>query len=234
MTQKAKNTLTLLAKIGVAAIILTVVILNYDTLTNLDVRAMVENASSVYAAVGIILGVFFGKSLLFVIPASLIYLSVGMAFSPLTAILVSFAGISIEVMATYILGLFLGGDTVNRLLSKSKNGRKLLEMDVTNKFSVLFVARFTGLPIDFTSLFLGASKCNVLKYYFASVFGIMPRVIVFTLLGDTIYEIIPMELLIKIIICAIPVAALVFVVKYFVDRKKNAGKTEKQAEETDA
>lgn len=222
MTQKTKNTLLLFAKIAVAAVILTVVILNYETLTNLDVRAIVENASSVYAAIGIILGIFFAKSLLFVIPASLIYLSVGMAFSPVTAILVSFAGISIEVMATYLLGLFLGGDTVNKLLSKSKNGQKLLKMDITNKFSVLFVARFTGLPIDFTSLFLGASKCNVLKYYFASVLGIMPRVIVFTLLGDTIYEIIPMDLLIKIIICIIPVVIVVFVVKYFADRKKKA------------
>ena len=220
MTQKTKNALLLAAKVAVAAVILTVVILNYDTLTNLDVRAIVEGASSVYAAIAIILGIFFAKSLLFVIPASLIYLSVGMAFSPLTAILVSFAGISIEVIATYLLGLFLGGDTVNKLLSKSKNGQKLLKMDITNKFSVLFVARFTGLPIDFTSLFLGASKCNIFRYYFASVLGIMPRVIVFTLLGDTVYELIPMDLLIKLIICAIPVVIVVFVVKYFVDRKK--------------
>lgn len=219
MTQKTKNALLLAAKVAVAAVILTVVILNYDTLTNLDVRAIVEGASSVYAAIAIILGIFFAKSLLFVIPASLIYLSVGMAFSPLTAILVSFAGISIEVIATYLLGLFLGGDTVNKLLSKSKNGQKLLKMDITNKFSVLFVARFTGLPIDFTSLFLGASKCNIFRYYFASVLGIMPRVIIFTLLGDTVYELIPMDLLIKLIICAIPIVIVVFVVKYFVDRK---------------
>lgn len=220
MTQKTKNALLLAAKVAVAAVILTVVILNYEKLTNLDVRAIVEGASSVYAAIAIILGIFFAKSLLFVIPASLIYLSVGMAFSPLTAILVSFAGISIEVIATYLLGLFLGGDTVNKLLSKSKNGQKLLKMDITNKFSVLFVARFTGLPIDFTSLFLGASKCNIFRYYFASVLGIMPRVIIFTLLGDTVYELIPMDLLIKLIICAIPIVIVVFVVKYFVDRKK--------------
>lgn len=219
MTQKTKNALLLAAKVAVAAVILTVVILNYEKLTNLDVRAIVEGASSVYAAIAIILGIFFAKSLLFVIPASLIYLSVGMAFSPLTAILVSFAGISIEVIATYLLGLFLGGDTVNKLLSKSKNGQKLLKMDITNKFSVLFVARFTGLPIDFTSLFLGASKCNIFRYYFASVLGIMPRVIIFTLLGDTVYELIPMDLLIKLIICAIPMVIVVFVVKFFVDRK---------------
>lgn len=222
MTQKRKNTLSLLMKIIVAAAILVTIIFNYDTLTNLDVRAMVENASSIYAAIGIVLAVFFGKALLFVIPASLIYISVGMAFNPLIAILVSFAGISIEIMTTYILGLFLGGDTVNKLLSKSKNGKKLLEKDLTNKFSVLFLARFTGLPIDFTGLFLGASKCNVVRYYTASILGIMPRVILFTFLGDTIYDIISMTLLIKIIICVIPIVIIAFVIKHFADKKKKS------------
>lgn len=226
MNEKTKKTLSLVAKILVAAVILTVVILNYDKLKNLDVRAIVENASSIYAAVGVVIAIFFAKSLLFVIPASLIYLSVGMAFTPVQAILISFVGISIEVMTTYALGRFLGGDAVSKLLSKSKSGQKLLEKNVQDKFGVLFLMRFTGLPIDFTSLFLGASKCNILRYYIASMAGIMPRVIVFTVLGDGIYDIIPMELLVKIIIGAIPVVAIAFVVKYFADKKKNTSKSE--------
>lgn len=226
MNEKTKKTLSLVAKILVAAVILTVVILNYDKLKNLDVRAIVENASSIYAAVGVVIAIFFAKSLLFVIPASLIYLSVGMAFTPVQAILISFVGISIEVMTTYALGRFLGGDAVSKLLSKSKSGQKLLEKNVQDKFGVLFLMRFTGLPIDFTSLFLGASKCNILRYYIASMAGIMPRVIVFTVLGDGIYDIIPMELLVKIIIGAIPVVVIAFVVKHFADKKKNTSKSE--------
>lgn len=220
MNEKTKKNLSLFAKIAVAAVILTVIILNYDKLTNLDVRAIVESAPSIYAAVAVVLAIFLAKSLLFVIPASLIYLSVGMAFTPVQAILISFAGISIEVLATYLLGKFLGGDAVNRLLSKSKSGQKLLERNVQDKFGVLFIMRFSGLPIDFTSLFLGASGCGVLKYYLASVVGIMPRVIVLTILGDGIYDIIPMELLVKIIICAVPVVVAVFVIKHFRDKKK--------------
>ncbi len=226
MNEKTKKTLSLVAKILVAAVILTVVILNYDKLKNLDVRAIVENAPSIYAAVGVVIAIFFAKSLLFVIPASLIYLSVGMAFTPIQAILISFVGISIEVMTTYVLGRFLGGDAVSKLLSKSKSGQKLLEKNVQDKFGVLFLMRFTGLPIDFTSLFLGASKCNILRYYIASMAGIMPRVIVFTVLGDGIYDIIPMELLVKIIIGAIPVVVIAFVVKHFADKKKNTSKSE--------
>lgn len=231
MNEKAKNTLTLLAKIITVLVILTVVILNYDKLVNIDVRAIVEGAPSVYAAMAIVVGIFFLKSLLFVIPASLIYLSVGMAFSPLSAILVSLVGIAVEVSATYILGRFLGGDTVNKLLSKSSAGRKLLEKDVGNKFSVLFVMRFSGLPIDFTSLFLGASRCKYPIYIISSLAGIMPRVIVLTLLGDRIYDLIPMDIIIKVIICILPVAVIAFIIKFLMDKKnKKQQGEEKNAE----
>lgn len=232
MNEKKKSILSLVAKISVVAVILTVVILNYDRLTNLDIRAIVDSAPSVLVAVAAVIGIFFMKSLLFVIPASLIYLSVGMAFRPVTAILVSFAGIAVEVTATYFLGRFLGGDTVNKFLSKSKNGQKLIEKDVSNKFSVLFLMRFSGLPIDFTSLFLGASGCRYPVYILASLAGIMPRVILLTLLGDRINELIPMSLIIKLIIIALPVAVVAFIIKYIVDRKKKA-ENEKTGEENE-
>lgn len=232
MNEKKKSVLSLIAKIAVVAVILMVVILNYDRLTNLDIRAIVDSAPSVLVAVAAVIGIFFMKSLLFVIPASLIYLSVGMAFHPVTAILVSFAGIAVEVTATYFLGRFLGGDTVNKFLSKSKNGQKLIEKDVSNKFSVLFLMRFSGLPIDFTSLFLGASGCRYPVYILASLAGIMPRVILLTLLGDRINELIPMSLIIKLIIIALPVAVVAFIIKYIVDRKKKA-ENEKTGEENE-
>lgn len=222
MDEKKKNILLLVAKISVVLVILTVVILNYDRLTHIDVRAIVESAPSVFVAIATVVGIFFLKSLLFVIPASLIYLSVGMAFSPLTAVIVSFLGISVEVSATYLLGRFLGGDAVNKFLSKSKNGQKLLEKDVGNKFSVLFLLRFSGLPIDFTSLFLGASGCKYPIYLIASLAGIMPRVIVLTVLGDRIYNLIPMEIIVKVIICALPLAAIAFVIKFIIDKKRKA------------
>lgn len=222
MDEKKKGLLSLIAKIALIAVILTVVIINYDKLTHIDVRAIVENASSIYAAVAMVVGIFFMKSLLFVIPASLIYISVGMAFTPLTAISVSFIGIAVEVSATYILGRFLGGDAVNKLLSKSKSGQKLLEKNVGNKFSVLFLMRFSGLPIDFTSLFLGASGCKYPVYLLASLAGIMPRVILFTLLGDRIYDLIPMDIIVKAIICILPIAVIAFVIKYIIDKKKKS------------
>lgn len=217
MSEKTKNTLKALLRAAVAMIIFILAVINYDKLKNLDVRALVSASSSMFAAILTILGIYLVKSVLFIIPASLIYISVGMAFTPWQAILINLAGIIIEVVVTYFLGLFLGGDYVNKLLAKSKGGKKILELEISNRFSVLLGIRALPVfPVDFVSLFWGASKCKFVRYFFASVIGIMPRVILFTILGDGIYDYIPIHLLVKIIICAIPVGVVVYLVHHFI------------------
>ena len=73
------------------------------------------------------------KALLFVIPASLVYIAVGQVmsimladapFSPMwVAVPLNLVGIILELTATYLLGMFLGGQTVEKLLTKNKNGQ---------------------------------------------------------------------------------------------------------------
>ena len=82
MSPKVRQNLAAVLKAAVALIIFAAAVINYDKLKNIDVRAIVEASSSLVAAVGAILGIYLVKSVLFVIPASLIYIAVGMAFSP--------------------------------------------------------------------------------------------------------------------------------------------------------
>lgn len=221
LTEKTKSTMKALVRAVVAMIIFVAAVINYDKLKNIDVRALVEASASTAIAVATIIGIYFVKSVLFIIPASLIYISVGMAFTTWQAIAINFAGIVLEVCATYLLGLFLGGDYVNNLLSKNKAGRKILEKKFNNSFPVLFGIRVLPVfPIDFVSLFWGASKCGFIRYFFASILGIMPRVILFTILGDGIYDYIPIHLLVKIIICLIPIGVAAYLIKHFVTLKK--------------
>lgn len=221
MKETTKNTLKAIFKASVAMLIFVLAVINYDRLKNIDVRALVDASASLAVAICTIEGVFLVKSVLFIIPASLIYISVGMAFQTWQAILINLVGIIIEVVVTYFLGLFLGGDYVNKLLAKSKAGRKILDMEINNKFPVLLGIRALPVfPIDFVSLFWGASKCKFPRYFFASVIGIMPRVILFTILGDGIYDYIPIHLLVKIVICAIPVGVVVYLTRYFIKQRK--------------
>lgn len=232
MSEKTKSTLKVVARVAVAMIIFVAAVVNYDKLKNIDVRALVDGSANMAIAVCTIIGVYLVKSVLFIIPASLIYISVGMAFTSWQAILINLGGIIVEVCVTYLLGLFLGGDYVNNLLSKNKAGRKLLEKKFNNSFLVLLGIRFLPVfPIDFVSLFWGASKCGFVRYFFASVLGIMPRVILFTILGDGIYDYIPIHLLVKIIICLIPIGAAAYLIRHFVKIKK-ADKGEEKSEAT--
>lgn len=213
-------------RLFVICVIFTAVALNYDTLVNLDVREIVEKAPGEFAAIAIGISIFALKGLTFVIPAMLIYVSVGMAFDLATALFISLCGIALEVTVTYWLGRALGGDYVKRLLLKAKGGDKILNMKNSGKFSSLFVIRLLPVfPIDFASLFFGSMKFPFIRYVLLSVLGIAPRVVAFTVLGDGIYEIFPMDLLLKAVLVILPVAAILFVVRWLVKKRKRSSES---------
>lgn len=216
-----KELVPLVLRLAVLAAIFVAVALNYDRLVNLDVRALVAAAPNEAAAIAVGIAIFGLKGLTFVIPAMLIYVSVGMAFDLGTALFISLCGIALEVAVTYWLGRALGGDYVTRLLSKVKGGDKVLGMKNKSKFSTVFVARLVAFPIDFSSLLFGSMKIPFVRYLLFSVVGIAPRVILFTKLGDGIYDVIPMHLILKAVLIALPIAAAVFVVRWLIKRRKS-------------
>ena len=131
--EKHREPLMLALRCTIALILFLTAVINYRRLTQLDMRALVENAGNVFTAIIIILGIYAIKSVLFIIPASMIYISVGMAFSPLSAVAVNFAGILIEVSLTYLLGRFLGGDYVEKRLRGKPAGEKVLALQDKKK-----------------------------------------------------------------------------------------------------
>ena len=133
MDKNKKDTILNIIKIAVAAAIFVTAALNYKTLSELDIRLLVAGASSLAVAILLIFGVYIVKAVLLVLPASVIYISVGVALDTKTAVLVNVAGIAIEVFITYFLGKFLGKDTVEKKLRGTKGGDKLLSMKDKNK-----------------------------------------------------------------------------------------------------
>lgn len=224
MTAKAKENLAIASRVCIALAIFFLIIFNYDRLTHLDMRELVALAPNFASAVVTLLGVYLLKSVLFVIPASLIYVSIGMAFDWPTACLINMAGILLEVFTTYLLGRFLGGNRVELLLRKNKGGEKLLSLDLQDKPGFIFLVRFVpAFPIDFTSLFFGAftKPRHFPLYILMSLLGLAPRVIAFTILGDQIYDLLPMRFVITACMIAIPVGVVVYLIRRGV-KKKNA------------
>lgn len=201
-------------KIGLALTLVIIAAVNYKTLSTLDIRELVATASSLYIAIAIILGVYFVKAVLLVLPASLIYISVGLVMDWKIAVLVNMLGIVIEVITTYFLGKFLGKDAVEKKLSGTKGGEKLLAMKGRNKNTATFIIRFVpAFPIDFSSLFMGAFDFKFLPYFIFSVAGLAPRVIGFTILGDGIYNYLSLKNILIIAAVAVPIAAVALIIR---------------------
>lgn len=222
MENKKKETVGIILRAVVAMILFVVAIVNYDKLSGLDVEALLSQFDKTGVIVAVVLALYFIKGLIFVLPASVIYVAVGVILDTWLAVGVNVLGIIIEILAAYFLGRFLGKDYVHRLLSKKEAGRKILATNFQDKKWLIFVTRLLPVfPIDFLSLFFGATRSNGVMHFILSVAGLAPRVILFTIIGDNLFKWIPMDKLIFIIICCIPVGVAVYLVKKLVlDKKK--------------
>ncbi len=218
----------ILLRCAVALTLFVVAIVYYDELAHIDVKKLLSVTESVALMSGIVLAVYFVKALVFVVPASLVYVAVGAVMPPAAAVAVNLAGIFLEVTVTYFLGRFLGKEAVYRLLSRSAAGRKILNKKIQDKAAVLLSIRaIPAFPIDFISLFYGASGCGYFKYALLSFVGISWRVVLFTLLGDAVFRWIPIDKIILIAICAIPVGVAYYLIKKFVvEPRRNQSATE--------
>lgn len=208
-------------KIVLAAAIFVTAVLNYNRLSNIDVRLLIAGASSLLVAELLILGVYVVKAILLVLPASVIYISVGVAMDWKRAVVINMLGICIEVTVTYFLGKFLGKSTVEKKLKGTKTGDKMLNMQDKNKNLAILGIRFVpAFPIDFSSLFMGAFDFNFIPYFVFSVLGLAPRVIAFTILGDKIYDLIPMKYIVLVAIIAIPIVVVVTIINKKTSKKE--------------
>lgn len=218
----SKTVIGLTARIAVSFVIIAVIFWKYDELKNIDVRAIVDASGNFAIAVISILGVYLLKSLTFVVPASIVYIAVGMAFDWWVALLINAVGIALEVTATYFFGKVMGGKKVVEKVESTKYGEKLLKMQSKNKVSALLAIRFLPVfPIDIVSLLLGAMRTPFGQYTAVSLGGILPRVFLFTILGDGLYKYIPMQKLVIVAVILVPVALVAWVIRYAIKSTKN-------------
>lgn len=220
MNNKTKRIIGIILRIALVLAILFVIIFKYNDLVNIDVRALVEKTDSLFEAASAVVGVYSLKAVVFVIPASVLYMAVGMAFDFVPGLIVNAIGLFAELNLTYFIGKFLGGEKVENKLRQSKKGEKIITLR-DKKTPYLYVARLLPVfPIDFVSLFFGASNMGYLRYILISFFGVMPRIILITLLGDKIYDLIPVKFMMTVVIFAILIASIVILIKY-IKKKSN-------------
>ena len=218
---RLRHSLGLALRIIFAIALITVIIVKFKDLQNIDVRLILDKVASPVAKFGTVLGIYAVKGLTLVVPASLIYIVVGMSIELWQALIANILGIVIEVSITYLLGVILGGPFVVKKIKGLKYGKKIFDVYEKHDKAGIFIMRILGLPIDFCSLFLGAMRARFLPYLGMSVAGILPRVTLFTILGDKVYNLIPMKYVVAVGAVAIVIALVVWIVRYLLKSIKS-------------
>lgn len=170
-------------------------------LKNISVEEIVSFAeNNKLLAPLVILGLYCIKATLFVIPISLLYISTGLIFTPIQAIIINILGLILELTITFYLGKFLGEEKVKSIISKNEKMKKLNYRSLT-KGKTVFLVRFVPIfPVDFISLLLGTIGKDYMPYLVPSVLGILPRMIPLSLMGNSLTNPFSIEFLLPLII----------------------------------
>ena len=117
-------------KIVLIVALVVFVIADYNNLSNLNIRDLLASRHSLAGSSFMVLFIYFIKGIVMVIPAAVVYISVGMAFPAWTAVILNTAGMIVELMASYFLGKFLSIDMIDRTISEQRGGNRIIARHV--------------------------------------------------------------------------------------------------------
>ena len=173
-------------KILIASLMFIALYLFWDDIQALQIQELVNNVENIFFASLILLGTFTLKSLFFFLPLFLIFISSGMILPIIPAAILSIVGVTIEFSLTYLYGYFLGTDLVEKIVSKYPKFDEIVSYRSSNNIKVAFFLRLAPVMPEPVSLVLGATGNNYIEYILASVMGVMPKLLIFTLIGNAI------------------------------------------------
>jgi len=182
------NRILLILKIIPILIMVTLIVLIAKNLNTLTISKILNYVPSNYfLAVLTILILYIVKSLSVVFPLALLCISSGVIFTPIYGIFINIFGLFLAVSVPYWIGRFCGTSLFDKLSEKYEKIEKINDLKNNNEYFLPYILRIIGiLPCDIVSLALGSLKIDYKKYAIASVIGLMPRMIVNTLIGQTI------------------------------------------------
>lgn len=133
----------------------------------------------------IMLGLFLLKSVDFFIHSGILYAADGIMFSLPVALVLNLVGIIITVTPTYFLGRIWGPQVIEILYSKYPKLKTFTQGTVGGNFMVAVLLRTVGLPIQIGSVYMGAANYSFGRFLSGSVLGLLPRMVPYTVMGDS-------------------------------------------------
>lgn len=122
------------------------------------------------------------KPFLIVIPSNVIAIGGGVLFGPIRSFLLTMIGFWISGTIAFYIARFLGKDFVESII-----GDKLMKLDNNMEkkgFKILFLLRLPPiLPYDPLSYACGLTKIKYKDFIFASLLGVVPETLCYSIIG---------------------------------------------------
>ncbi|MGL4848161.1 MAG: TVP38/TMEM64 family protein [Clostridium sp.] len=171
----------------------------------------------------IYLGIYVVKPFFLVIPTNIIAIAGGLMFGPIKGFILTMIGFFIAGTIAFFISRILGRDFVEGLL-----GGKMLKLDENleeNGFKILFLLRLPPiLPYDPLSYACGFTKVSYKHFILASLLGVMPETLCYSILGKNMDRPFSPEFIIPIVLLVI---GLIFS-KKIMDKKNKYKETNKE------
>ncbi len=129
------------------------------------------------------------KSLSIFFPIAVLDILGGFLFEPLIALLVNSVGILVELTVSYWTGRCSGAGFAEKMYIKYPKIREIIGIEESDHFFLAFLLHAVCfLPCDVVSMCLGARKMSFPVFLAGSFLGMLPGMIVTTLLGTSIED----------------------------------------------
>lgn len=145
--------------------------------------------SNLFLAALILWGMYAVKSLSIVFPLTVLFMASGVMFPLWLAFIINLAGLCISFSLPYALGRISGTPLVDKLVRKYPKAERLRALSLKNDvFTGFFTRAIAIVPGDVVSMLLGAMGLRYPAYLLGSQLGMLPGMILQTLLGYALDE----------------------------------------------
>ena len=125
------------------------------------------------------------KTVSVIFPYKVLQITVGMEFSLIPAFFINLAGSVLSSAVGYLMGRFYGTETVKKIVQKNKKLSLLIQRQSSNiVFFSFFLRTLLFLPLEAVSMYFGAVKANFKEYLLGSTLGLLPNIIISTIMCD--------------------------------------------------
>lgn len=143
----------------------------------------------VFMAFTIIMVLFLFKSILPIIPFSVLFIASGMVFNPFVAVLVNALGFVLMTSVKFLWGKKFGGGRTHKILGEYKRISEFMRLEGKgNKWLLVVLCFIPFLPVGTVSRAYGATKMRHSTFSGLAVLGFLPRLISWSVVGINIFN----------------------------------------------